>query len=50
MADFVKTAIARPTFETIGDRPMLVFRSTPDASWSLLGKRAIDLDRRDRSG
>ena len=43
VADFVKTAIARPTFETIGDRPMLVFRSTPDASWSLLGKRAIDL-------
>ena len=27
VADFVKTAIARPTFETIGDRPMLVFRS-----------------------
>ncbi len=43
VAGFVKTAIARPTFETIGDRPMLVFRSTPDASWSLLGKRAIDL-------
>ena len=43
VADFVKTAIARPTFETIGDRPMLVFRSTPDASWELLGKRAIDL-------
>ena len=42
IADFVKTAIARPTFETLGDRPMLVFRSTPDASWSLLGKRAID--------
>ena len=43
VADFVKTAIARPTFETIGDRPMLVFRSTPEASWELLGKRAIDL-------
>ncbi len=43
VADFVKTAIARPTFETIGDRPMLVFRSTPDASWSLLGKRTIDI-------
>ncbi len=43
LADFVKTAIARPTFETIGDRPMLVFRSTPDASWELMGKRAIDL-------
>ncbi len=43
VADFVKTAIARPTFESLGERPMLVFRSTPDASWSLLGKRAIDL-------
>ncbi len=43
LADFVKTAIARPTFETIGDRPILVFRSTPEASWELLGKRAIDL-------
>ena len=43
VADFIKTAIARPAFESIGDRPMLVFRSTPDASWALLGKRAIDL-------
>ncbi len=43
VADFVKTAIARPTFETIGDRPMLVFRSTPEASWELLGKRFIDI-------
>ena len=43
LADFVKTAIARPTFETIGDRPMLVFRSTPEASWELMGKRVIDL-------
>ena len=43
LADFVKTAIARATFEAIGDRPMLVFRSTPEASWALVGKRAIDL-------
>ncbi len=43
VADFIKTSIARPTFESIGSRPMLVFRSTPDASWALLGKRAIDL-------
>ena len=43
VADFIKTSIARPTFETIGERPMLVFRSTPEASWELLGKRAIDL-------
>lgn len=43
VADFVQTAIARPTFESLGNRPMLVFRSTPDASWALLGKRLIDL-------
>jgi exopolysaccharide biosynthesis polyprenyl glycosylphosphotransferase len=43
LADFVKTAIARATFEAMGDRPMLVFRSTPEASWALVGKRAIDL-------
>ncbi len=43
VADFIKTSIARPAFESIGNRPMLVFRSTPEASWELLGKRAIDL-------
>ena len=43
VADFVKTAIAKPTFESLGNRPMLVFRSTPDASWALLGKRTIDI-------
>jgi exopolysaccharide biosynthesis polyprenyl glycosylphosphotransferase len=43
LADFVKTAIAHATFEVMGDRPMLVFRSTPEASWALVGKRAIDL-------
>jgi exopolysaccharide biosynthesis polyprenyl glycosylphosphotransferase len=43
LADFVKTAIAHATFEALGDRPMLVFRCTPEASWALVGKRAIDL-------
>ena len=42
VADFVKTAIAKPSIEAVGGRPVLVFRSTPDASWELLGKRAID--------
>jgi exopolysaccharide biosynthesis polyprenyl glycosylphosphotransferase len=41
-AHFFQTAIARPTFDTMGDRLMLVFRSTPDASWSLLVKSLID--------
>ena len=43
VADFIKTAIAKPSIEAVGGRPVLVFRSTPDASWALLGKRAIDL-------
>ena len=43
VADFVKTAIAKPSIEAVGGRPVLVFRSTPDASWALLGKRVIDL-------
>ncbi len=42
VADFIKTAIAKPSIEAVGGRPVLVFRSTPDASWALIGKRAID--------
>jgi exopolysaccharide biosynthesis polyprenyl glycosylphosphotransferase len=41
-ADFVHTSVARPSFETLGKRPMLVFRTTPDLSWSLLLKNATD--------
>jgi exopolysaccharide biosynthesis polyprenyl glycosylphosphotransferase len=40
--DFVKTSIARPTFDLLGGKPMLVFRSTPAASWSLMIKRMLD--------
>ena len=43
VADFIKTAIARPAFDALGDRPMLVFRTTPDASWELYAKRAMDV-------
>ncbi len=43
VADFIKTAIARPAFDSLGDRPMLVFRTTPDASWELYAKRAMDV-------
>ncbi len=39
---FLKTAIARPCFDVLGGKPMLVFRSTPDASWELMGKNIID--------
>ncbi len=41
--DFVKTSIARPTFDAFGGKPMLVFRSTPEASWALLAKRLLDI-------
>ena len=43
VADFIKTAIARPTFDLFGSRPMLVFRTTPEVSWAFLVKGGIDL-------
>jgi len=39
---FIRTQIARPTFDSLGGRPMLVLRSTPELSWSLLAKGVID--------
>ena len=42
LADFIKTSIARPDFDAMGERPMLVFRTTPDISWALLVKGVID--------
>ena len=41
-ADFFQTAIARPTFDVLGGRLMLVFHSTPQASWELLCKNILD--------
>jgi exopolysaccharide biosynthesis polyprenyl glycosylphosphotransferase len=41
-ADFFQTAIARPTFDTVAGRLMLVFHSTPQASWALLFKDTLD--------
>lgn len=41
-ADFIRTSIARPTFDVLGSRPMLVFRTTPEISWALLFKDLID--------
>src|SRR5438067_4644720 len=42
VADFIKTSIARPDFDMIGTRPMLVFCTTPEISWALLIKGCID--------
>lgn len=41
-ADFVKTSIARPTFEELGNRPILALRATPEVSWSLMTKECMD--------
>jgi exopolysaccharide biosynthesis polyprenyl glycosylphosphotransferase len=41
-ADFVRASIARPTYDSLGSAPMLVFRVTPDLSWALLVKEVID--------
>lgn len=42
LADFLKTTIARPIFDALGNRPMLVFRTTADAAWELFFKDMID--------
>lgn len=42
LVNFIHTSIAKPDFDAFGDRPMIVFRSTPDVSWALLVKRVID--------
>jgi exopolysaccharide biosynthesis polyprenyl glycosylphosphotransferase len=41
-ANFIQTQVARPTFDLIGNRPLLVLRSTPDLSWELMAKGIID--------
>jgi exopolysaccharide biosynthesis polyprenyl glycosylphosphotransferase len=41
-ASFIRTQIARPVFDAVGDKPMLVLRSTPELSWELLCKDAFD--------
>lgn len=41
-SDFFQTAIARPTFDVLGGKLMLVFHSTPQVSWSLCCKDLLD--------
>lgn len=41
-ASFIRTQIARPTFDSVGSKPMLVLRSTPELSWELLTKEFMD--------
>jgi exopolysaccharide biosynthesis polyprenyl glycosylphosphotransferase len=42
VASFIRTQIARPTFDMVGRKPMLVLRSTPELSWELFLKEVID--------
>ncbi|MCX6907724.1 MAG: sugar transferase [Verrucomicrobia bacterium] len=42
VADFVRTSITRPAIDELMGKPMIVFRSAPEVSWSLLFKRAFD--------
>ncbi len=42
-ASFMRTQVARPSFDTVGGQPMLVFRSTPELSWQLFCKKVLDL-------
>lgn len=41
-ASFIQTQIARPVFDVVGDKPMLVLRSTPELSWELMIKDICD--------
>jgi len=41
-ASFISSRIARPTFDVIGNKSMLVLRSTPELSWALLFKAVVD--------
>lgn len=41
-AGFIRTQIARPDFDLMGGKPMLVLRSTPELSWALFAKAVFD--------
>ncbi|WP_018970639.1 sugar transferase [Rubritalea marina] len=41
-ADFIRSQLARPKFDSMGEKPMLVLKSTPELSWALLTKSFCD--------
>ena len=41
-ADFIHTSIARPTYDILAKKPMLVFRTSPELSWATLVKTSMD--------
>ncbi len=42
VADFFATHIARASFDELFGHPLLVFRTTPEASWQMLAKMLLD--------
>jgi exopolysaccharide biosynthesis polyprenyl glycosylphosphotransferase len=42
VADFFQTQISRTSLDDFNGRPVLVFRSAPEASWEGVAKRALD--------
>ncbi len=42
-ASFIRAQIARPVFDAVGAKPMLVLRSTPELSWELMFKGLLDV-------
>jgi exopolysaccharide biosynthesis polyprenyl glycosylphosphotransferase len=42
MADFFKTEISQTSLDEFYGKPMLVFRSAPEASWQVMAKQVID--------
>jgi exopolysaccharide biosynthesis polyprenyl glycosylphosphotransferase len=42
LADFFKTQISKTTLDDLYGRPMLVFRTTPEASWQAIAKHMVD--------
>jgi len=42
LADFFKTQISKTSLDDLADRPVLVFRSTPEESWQAFAKQVID--------
>jgi len=42
IADFFSTEISRTSLDELLGRPLLIFRTTPEASWQSLGKQIMD--------
>ncbi len=41
-ADFIHTSVARPSYDILAKKPMLVFRASPELSWAMLVKSWMD--------